>query len=457
MKILKMIVIFILLTLITIVAINYPKLKLISGFAAKNMASSYFLAQRSSELTNKKDNHGPLTKLASTNVFDSKKTAVSNVFGLSSKKAIYREGVGAVLVNDKNNINLNYKKPRRNFTPIELPYPYGNLAPEKTAFNNIDYKTLDSVIQNCFVENHPDGIKNTRSILVLYKGKIIAENYTKGFDENSLLQGWSITKSLLATCFGVLEKQNRYDINKPVTVFPSWLKDDRKNITTQSLLTMESGLEWEENYGGISDVTNMLFDDKNVTERPINKQLIAPVGTVFNYSSGTSNILSAILRKQFKTHQEYLDFPYQNLIDKIGMHSAIMETDLAGNYVASSYSWATTRDWGKFGQLMLDKGTWNNEQILDSNWIKFISTPNNNSKGEYGGQWWVNQGNYMPNVPKDCFYADGFQGQRIFVIPSKDLVVVRFGVTQLGRVGFYPLFDKLVGAICKTIKDETIF
>ncbi|WP_073118061.1 serine hydrolase domain-containing protein [Wenyingzhuangia marina] len=452
MKLFKMISFSLLFIMIVLVVLNAPKLKLISGFAAKNLASSYFIAHRSVEMTNKTDNHGPLTKLANSNIDEKSKTAFSTVFGFAKETAVYREGVGAILINKDTILGDDYLRPKRDFTPIQVQYPYGNLAPKDSVFNNVNYQSIKEVINNCFTENHDHHIKNTRAVLVLYKGKIIAEKYADGFNENSLLQGWSITKSLLTTCFGILEKENKFDIYKPIKAFPEWLKDDRKNITTNHLLRMESGLEWEENYSTICDATRMLFEDSDLTKRPLSKKQTQPAETEFNYSSGTSNILSALLRKQFNTHQEYLDFPYREFIDKIGMHSMIMETDIMGNYVASSYSWATTRDWAKFGQLMLDNGKWNNEQIVTKKWIDYIKTPNKTSLGEYGGHWWLNQGNYMPNVPKDCFYADGFQGQRIFVIPSKDLVVVRFGVTELQRIGFYTMFDHLLGTICKSIQ-----
>ncbi|MGY5352222.1 serine hydrolase domain-containing protein [Wenyingzhuangia sp. IMCC45533] len=454
MKFIKIIGILSAVIILVVFILNYPKLKLISGFAAKNMASSYFLANRSVQNINAVDNNGPLIKLAKTNVDNSKGAAVSTVFGLSKKTAYYREGVGAVLVdNDLSNLsNINLKIPNRNFTAVNKPYPYGNLEPVDTVFANVDYNNLDDLTNQCFKESNADYVKNTRSILVLYKGKIISEKYAEGFDKNSLLQGWSMTKSLLTTCFGILEREREYDIHKPIQSFPSWLNDERKNITTNHLLRMESGLAWEEDYGKICDVTKMLFDDKDVTTRAINKPAKHKPEKVFNYASGTTNILSAILKKQLNTEQEYLDFPYQKLVDKIRMHSMVIETDLRNNYVGSSYSWATTRDWGKFGQLMLDKGHWNGEQLFNPSWIKYISSPNKTSNNEYGAQWWLNRGNFMPNVPKDCFYADGYQGQRIFIIPSKELVIVRFGVTQLDREGLYPLFNQLIGDICNTIK-----
>jgi len=84
-------------------------------------------------------------------------------------------------------------------------------------------------------------------------------------------------------------------------------------------------------------------------------------------------LLTGILRKQFKTTQEYLDFPYAQLIDKIGMHSMLLEADMAGNYVGSSYAWANTRDWAKFGILYLNKGQWNGEQLFDEKWLKYIT------------------------------------------------------------------------------------
>ena len=144
---------------------------------------------------------------------------------------------------------------------------------------------------------------------------------------------------------------------------------------------MNSGLEWEEDYTKICDATKMLFQAEDMSQSQLIKPAQFKPNTHWNYSSGTTNLLSGILRKQFKTHQEYLDFWYSALIDKIGMNSMLVETDMAGNYVGSSYSWATTRDWAKFGLLYLHKGNWNGEQLFDENWAKYVATPTNGSKG----------------------------------------------------------------------------
>jgi CubicO group peptidase (beta-lactamase class C family) len=112
------------------------------------------------------------------------------------------------------------------------------------------------------------------------------------------------------------------------------------------------------------------------------------------------------------------------------MHSATIETDLSGTYVGSSYGWASTRDWAKFGLLYLNRGNWNGEQIIDSTWVDYVSTPTNTSNGRYGAQFWLNAGGHYPDAPRDLFSANGYQGQYVFIIPSKDLVIVRMGLME---------------------------
>ena len=289
--------------------------------------------------------------------------------------------------------------------------------------------------------------KRTRSVIVIYKDKIIAEKYDTGFDKNSKILGWSMTKSITATLFGILEKQKNFNIYQPAPI-AEWANDERKKITTNDLLHMNSGLEWEEDYGAISDVTKMLFQAEDMTRAQLEKPLAFQPNTHWNYSSGTTNLLSGILRKQFKTHQEYLDFWYAALIDKIGMHSMLVETDMAGNYVGSSYGWATTRDWAKFGLLYLHQGNWNGEQLFKPSWAKYVATPTNTSNGRYGGQFWLNASGRFPDAPKDLYFASGFQGQMVAIFPSHDLVIVRMGLKEDPEFDF----NGLLGGIVRSIK-----
>ena len=173
-----------------------------------------------------------------------------------------------------------------------------------------------------------------------------------------------------------------------------------------------------------------------MTKIQAEKPLVGKPNESWNYSSGTSNLISGLIRSQFNSHQEYLDYWYREFIDKIGMNSMVIETDMTGNYVGSSYAWATPRDWAKFGLLYLNKGNWNGQQLFDATWVDYITTPTNGSKGTYGGHFWLNAEGQFPDVPKNMFFADGYQGQFVFVFPDQDLVLVRMGLSHIDINGF---------------------
>lgn len=429
MKIFKRIILLLLITVTIAVIYNYPKLNILAGYSAKNTASSVFVAKRSLEFTDKTDNNFSPVNLADDYINENNKSATSSVFGLLTRKAIYREGLGAVLTLSKEDETAAYLSPKRTTPDQTTPYPYGNAAQKDTVFNNIDYNKLNNTVASIF------GKRQTTAVVVIYKDQIIAEKYAKGFNKDSKILGWSMTKSVLSTVFGVMQYQQKLDVMDKAPV-DSWQNDERKNITIHNLLQMNSGLQWDENYDEISDATKMLFLERDMTKMQAEKPLTGKVNASWNYSSGTSNLLSGIVRKQFKTHQDYLDYWYTDLIDKIGMNSMILETDLAGNYVASSYAWATPRDWGKFGLLYLHQGNWNGEQIFAKDWVKYITEPTPTSNGTYGAQFWLNAGGRLKDVPKNMFFADGYQGQRVYILPDQDLVIVRMALSWMDENQF---------------------
>ncbi|MDP5091855.1 MAG: serine hydrolase, partial [Polaribacter sp.] len=339
MKIFKRILLLVFSAVVLIVIINYPKLNIIAGYSAKNTASSLFVAERSLAFTDSTDNNFSPITLAEDKINTEKQIATSSVFGLLTRKAIFREGLGAVLTLDTSDETANYLKPKRVQPDNLTPYPYGNGPQKDTLFENVNYEKMNKTIASVF------DTEKTRAVVVIYKDQIIAEKYAEGFDKNSKILGWSMTKSITSTIFGILQFQKKLSVydNAPIN---SWQNDARKNIKIHNLLQMNSGLEWDENYDKISDVTKMLFLENDMTKAQEKKPLLGKINASWNYSSGTTNLLSGIIRNQFTTHQEYLDFWYTNLIDKISMNSMVLETDLAGNYVGSSYAWATARDWG---------------------------------------------------------------------------------------------------------------
>lgn len=428
MKNLKWFALFLLVISAIGVYINYPKLNIVSGYSAKYMNSSVFVANRTADFTDNTDLNSALINLASDKVNKQNKSTSSSTFGLLTRKAIYREGLGSVLTLDESDKEQKYLAPKRAKPNNEKAYPYGNAPQKDTIFSNINYDKLHTTVNSIFTDT-----TKTRAVVVVYKNKIIAEKYDTGFDKNSRILGWSMTKSIVSTLFGILQCKGKMDIyaKAPIT---QWQNDERKNITIHNLLQMNSGLEWEEDYETISDATKMLFLSRNMGNVQRDKPLEGKPNESWNYSSGTTNLLSNILRMQFGSHQEYLDFWYADLIDKIDMNSMLIETDLAGNYVGSSYGWATPRDWAKFGLLYLHNGNWNGKQLFDEDWVKYATTPTPTSDNSYGAQIWLNASNRYPDVPKTMYSFNGYQGQNVFILPEQNLVIVRMGLTKKADV-----------------------
>ncbi len=444
-KIIKVIFLLLFVCICVGAALNYPKLTILTGYSAKHMNSSVFVAERSIEFTDTKDNNFTPVHLADDEVDFKQKTSIASVFGLQQRKAVYREGLGSVLINEDFDASSPAFVPHRNVINTNLPYPYGELPQRDTVFDNVNYEQVKEAVHSIF-DSDAEYVQKTRAVLVLYKDQIIAEKYIEGLKKDSKLAGWSMTKSVLATAFGVLEKQGKISVHDKAPI-DEWQNDERKEITIHNLLQMNCGLEWDEDYGSISDVTKMLYLDTDMTKPQIYKKAIHKPGEYWYYSSGVSNILSGILRKEIGDYQEYLDFPYKEFIDKIGMHSMLIEADIAGNYVGSSYAWATARDWAKFGLLYLHRGNWNGTQIFNPEWVDYVTTPSPTSDGDYGGHFWLNAGGFYPDAPRDMFSANGFQGQRVFIIPSKDLVIVRFGLIGDAGVDFNTFLKNVVEAI----------
>lgn len=408
----------------------YPRLDLITGFVAKNVCSCTFEAGRDLRSIEEGDNGFEPVSYANSNIAHDEKWVTSTFLGLKERKAAYFEGIGCMLLPGKEGENIPVNaRPKRNIITDKTPYPYGSGEPEDSVFPSVDYRVLNKVIDKAFLEAN-----GSRAIVVLHKDRLLAEQYAPGFNTETKLLGWSMAKSITSAVVGVLEKEGRVQLEHD-NLLEQWQHDDRSRITLNNLLQMNSGLAWEEDYTKISDVTRMLFLAEDMSEVQLQKSLSAEPGRVWNYSSGTSNLLSGYIRQQFNTHQDYLDFWYDELIDRIGMHSMVLETDAAGNYVGSSYAWATARDWAKFGLLYLHNGNWNGDQVIEPSWVEYTITPAEGSGGRYGGHFWLNAGGEYPNVPTDLFSANGFQGQYVFIIPSKDLVVVRFGLKE------HPEFD----------------
>src|SRR5690554_5887174 len=237
-----------------------------------------------------------------------------------------------------------------------------------------------------------------------------------------------MTKSITSAMAGILAKDGFWKPSEPMPV-EDWTGDDRSNITLKHVLQQTTGLYWDEDYGNVSTATKMLYSADNMGNYAASQNLENKPGSVWEYSSGNSNILAKTMHQAFENTKEYLEFPHKALFAAIGAQGFIMETDATNHYVGSSYGYAPGRDWAKVGLLYLNKGNWLGNQIIDSTWVVESLVPVEASHGKYGYQFWLNRDGTFENYSPNAYWMNGFQGQQVSVHPEDNLVVVRIGVT----------------------------
>jgi CubicO group peptidase (beta-lactamase class C family) len=418
-----------------------------NGYTAKYLCSQVFLSGRDAgyvfEHEIKPTN--ALFSLINYSVDYKDKTVTAVGPGFSKPlTAVYRDGFGCTLAIDSTRDELLKQvqdRPlhRKRHNP-DLVWPEGEKVDIEALPPEVDKARLNKAIADAFMEPLPKKKRNTQGVVVVYKGRIIAEKYAEGFSPATPILGWSMTKSITNALCGIVVKQKKLDIRKPAPV-AAWKKpgDLRSRITLDQLLRMSSGLKFAEIYGPMKDVTDMLYGSKSMAEYAWEKPMGTKPDGEWYYSSGTANIIARIERDMVGgTLVDVYNFARINLFDKLNMYSAVIEPDASGSFVGSSYMFATPRDWARFGLFTLRNGLWNGERILPEGWMKYSTTPTPLApKGEYGAHFWLNAGekgnpkNRMyPSLPTDLYYLSGFNGQVVAVIPSRDVVIVRMGVTH---------------------------
>ena len=419
------------LLLAAIVWFVWPRLPIITAFAAKGMCSSVFIAEKQPEQVMAEDLSFFPISLARCRVNYREQSVTSTVFGLARRKAVYREGPGAVLVLDTPEKELKAQRfslPDPGFDPDTLQWPRGNIVPD-TLLPEVNYDYLQTVLDTCFDRPGEESFKKTLGIAVVYDGHLIAEQYLGNYDATTRFHGWSMTKSITGALAGILADDGLLELSGPVP-FDAWEGDERGAITVEDVIRMSTGLEWYENYFTISDATVMLMQRDDMLASVLDNPLAHEPGTHWNYSSGDANLLSGIIRETLPGDKDYHSFLYEELFYPAGMLNTVVETDARGLFVASSYSYGTVRDWARFGLLFLNEGVMAGDTILSRSWVDFMKTPAPASEGMYAGTFWLkepNPDNSLTDVPEDVFFADGFLGQRVYIIPSEKLVVVRMG------------------------------
>ena len=274
----------------------------------------------------------------------------------------------------------------------------------------------------------------TYALLVVQRGRLVIERYGAGANPFYLQYSWSMAKSVTQALVGILAGQGRVDINAPLPA-SEWPEGDRRAaITLDQLLKMRSGLAFVEDYvnGQASDVISMLsFEGRHDTGAfAAAKPVLHAPGDEFSYSSGTTNIICRYLRDIVgKGPTGMLAFMERHLFGPAGMRTPTPRFDSAGTFIGSSFLLATPQDFARFGLLYLRDGLCESGPLLPAGWVDYARTPSYASPPgspapeAYGAHWWLQPGTSR-------FYASGYDGQRILLVPEKDLIVVRLGRTD---------------------------
>jgi len=409
-----------------------PASKLIAtgvAYKAKVLCSGVFVSQRNPQAVLSEDleveDLAPL-RFIDTTVDRAGQQVSASFLGVIRQKAVYRAESGC----------------RLSFADPVMPAPSMALAAHPPLAESADIQImpdtrLAAALDWAFAEPDPSHLRRTRAVVIVKDGQIVAERYAPGFSAATALPGWSMAKTVMNALVGVLVGQGRLDLAAPAPV-PEWQAtgDPRRDIRLDQLMRMTSGLEFSETPGQpLSDVTRMLMREPDAAAYAAGKPLQAEPGTRWAYASGTTNIISRIIRDRLG-EAEYREFPKRALFEPLGMDSARLETDAAGHFVGSSFLYATARDWAKFGQLYLQDGVWQGKRILPAGWVGYSATPTPQAGGQYGAHVWLDtaweyrQTDPAPPLPPGAFHAIGYEGQCVSIIPSHGLVVVRLGLTR---------------------------
>jgi CubicO group peptidase (beta-lactamase class C family) len=413
------------------------------AYTAKILCSGVFLSKRAPMDILSEELNG-IANIMDVAIDPAKRSVTVAFPWLPPQRAVYREQMGCTVLPE--GYDENALKPSGKIQGSVAQSAWQNHhelleLPDGTHPPDVSSAKLDATLDKAFSEQGKNPSIRTRAVVVALHGRIIAERYAAGFSADAALPGWSMTKSVVNALVGILVKQGKLAVDRPAPVAEwSGPGDLRKEITLDHLLHMSSGLEFDERSGPfLSDVNMMLLRNGDTAAYAVAKPLRQAPGTYWKYSSGTTNIVSRIIRECVGGGDaEYHAFPRKALFEKVGMTSAVMEVDASGTFIGSSFMYATARDWARFGMLYLHDGVWKGERILPEGWAAYSAKPAPAApKGVYGAHFWTNgptgvpdRERPFPRLPVDTFYASGYEGQYIVIIPSRGLVVVRLGLTK---------------------------
>ena len=357
----------------------------------------------------------------------------SSVLGLFPARAVYREGLGCVVMHGDG--------------PAPEADGAGRAAVSPDAFGPAVVAPADPALRRAldlaFAEPNPAHPRLTKAVVVLHDGKLIAERYAPGYGPETPIWGHSVTKSVIQALIGILVRQGKLRLDQPAPL-TAWAASTNPHhaITVDQLLRMDSGLPFDETDGPVNPATHMWYREADSAAYAARMPLAHPPGTAWGYSNLSFALLSKLVGNATGgTAIGTEGFARRELFAPLGMDHSVIETDAAGTLLGAGFMYASARDFARFGQLYLEDGVANGHRILPEGWAAYSRSQTLDTG--YGAGFWTNLVNTgsvpvwdapwgMPQLPKDMFYARGAFGQYIVIVPSERLVVVRLGLTVQG-------------------------
>ncbi|MEM6649689.1 MAG: serine hydrolase [Pseudomonadota bacterium] len=359
-------------------------------------------------------------------------------------------------------------KPHFTPVPVQRPtiskdWPMGDPEHIEMTATGLDGEKLEEAAQLIF----QNPMEFTNALVVLHKGQVVLEKYRDPFDRQTQFESWSMGKSLSATFTGVAIHNGQLHLDED-HLFDDWT-DDRAHIRTRDLLNMASGLQFTGSYGRGEDHSikqqEGLFLDHiyvyasgcNSHEFCLDKPLADPPGTSGRYRNCDPLLAMSLVRERMcgGDIQAFLTWPYEHLFHKIGATGMILETDPFGHFLISGHDYGRAIDWARLGQLHLNKGVWDGQQLFSEDFAEFVRTPAAKAWAHdpyYGGFFPTNNTHIIPTLPQDAFWMSGGGLQRVVIIPSLDMVIVRLGHIAGQAFGLGPTLDKGFGLIAEAVK-----
>ncbi len=431
-----------------------------AGHLARKTCDWVFIAKRSASTVGSVDDHeGEIEQVRAPEINEALHL-VSVPFAASDtpRLAAFRGDFGCILLPIGAQASFLDKLPSpppRHLQPAAATaaWPQGDVThPERRELSDEKRRSIAAIVDGAFTGKYGP-LARTSGVVVVYRGEIVAEQYRSGMDYRTPIRTYSAAKSFASTMIGIaVQKGHLGGVNDKLTI-PQWKSaDPRSEITYDQLLHMKSGLSNPRpDEGGY---TPMAYDGGvDVAEASWRRTLVRPPGKTWLYSNLDVLLAVSSLRNKINDDVAYWSI-LPDLFSTLNMRDTVAETDAYGNYVLSSMVQTTPRDLARLGLLYLADGVWNGVRILPKGWVNYVAKPTDwtdrvttgpiaisvKPENGYGAFFWLPR--LASDIPAGSYMAHGNGGNRMFVLPARNLIIARMANDATSRCHGTECFDE---------------